>query len=84
VGRDEPHRPCDATCLSLDSQSTPPDDRWQSYVDAIESGDTDRVTDVIDEISGMDLAERVALSDCCFEDLRRRYEAAEDGYVRQS
>jgi len=81
-GQRRPNRPCDGIALSLVSQSTPVDDRWHLFVDAIESGDTDRVNDVIDEIGGMDLADRVALFDCSFEDLRRRYEAAEDGYVR--
>jgi hypothetical protein len=59
-------------------------DRWESYASALESGDSDRVNEVIDEIKDMDLDERVRLFEVCFEDLTEIYAESNDGYVRQS
>ena len=59
-------------------------DRWSQFATALESGEPDRVNDVIDEIGEMDLDERVELFDVCFDEVTQTYEAAADGYVRQS
>lgn len=58
--------------------------RWESYAGAIESGDSDRVNEAIDEINDMELDERVRLFEVCFADLTEIYAENDDGYVRQS
>ena len=64
--------------------ATPMNDRWAAFAIAIESGEPDRVNDVINEVEAMDPGERVDLFDVCFEELTEIYGTAEDGYVRQS
>jgi len=59
-------------------------ERWSRFATALESGESDRVNDVIDEIGEMDLDERIELFDACFDEVSQMYEAAADGYVRQS
>jgi hypothetical protein len=59
-------------------------DRWSDFATKLESGDSDRVNDVIDEISDMSLDERIELFDVCFDEVAQMYEDADDGYVRQS
>jgi len=58
--------------------------RWSDFAPELESGDSDRVNDVIDDINDMDLDERLELFNSCFDELAQLYEAADDGYVRQS
>jgi hypothetical protein len=50
---------------------------------ALSSGDTERVNQAIDEVEDMDLEERAALFNDCFELCRDLYES-DDGYQRQS
>jgi len=59
-------------------------DRWPDFAITLESGESDRVNDVIDEIGDMSLDERIELFDVCFDELTQLYEDANDGYVRQS
>lgn len=59
-------------------------DRWSEFQTELESGDSDRVNGVVDEINEMDLNERIELFDVCFEELTEMYATADDGYVRQS
>lgn len=59
-------------------------DRWSEFASELESSDSERVNDVLDEIGDMDLGERIELFDECFEKLTRMYDATDDGYVRQS
>jgi hypothetical protein len=59
-------------------------DRWSEFAPALESGESDQVNDVIDEIDDMSLDERIELFDACFDEVVQMYERAEDGYVRQS
>lgn len=59
-------------------------ERWLGFVTELESGDSDRVNDVIDEIGDMSLDERIELFDVCFDELAQLYADADDGYVRQS
>jgi len=59
-------------------------DRWEGYVSDIESGDSGRANEAIDEIKDMDLGERIDLFEICFDELTEMYAAADDGYVRQS
>jgi hypothetical protein len=59
-------------------------DRWEGYVSDLESGDSDRANEAIDEIKDMDLGERIDLFEICFDELTEMYVAADDGYVRQS
>lgn len=59
-------------------------DRWEGYVSDLESGESDRANEAIDEIKDMNLEERSHLFEVCFEDLTEMYAAADDGYVRQS
>ncbi len=58
--------------------------RWSEFHTAIESGESDRVNDVVDEIKDMGLEERIELFDVCFDELTDMYAVADDGYVRQS
>ena len=58
--------------------------RWSDFAPELESGDSDRVNDVIDDISDMDLDERLDLFNGCFDELTQLYGVADDGYVRQS
>lgn len=60
------------------------DEQWDAFVPKLESGNSGRVNDVIDEIEGMDLDERLELFDTCFEELTAIYAESDDGYVRQS
>lgn len=60
------------------------DDRWVDFQNALESGESNRVNEVIDEIKEMDFDERVRLFDVCFDDLTAMYTESDDGYVRQS
>jgi len=58
--------------------------RCEEYVDALESGDPDRVNPVIDELQGMEVDERARVYDACFEAFVAVYADSSDGYVRQS
>ncbi|RLM95889.1 hypothetical protein [Haloarcula sp. Atlit-7R] len=58
--------------------------RWSDFAPELESGESDRVNDVIDDISDMSLSERCELFNGCFDEVVQLYEAADDGYVRQS
>ncbi|MFC4990045.1 hypothetical protein [Saliphagus infecundisoli] len=60
------------------------DDRWNDFEDALESGESDRVNEVIEEIKEMDLDERSRLFEVCFDDLTDLYAESDDGYIRQS
>jgi hypothetical protein len=59
-------------------------ERWSRFGTELESGESDRVNDVIDEIGDMSLDERIDLFDVCFNELAQMYDRADDGYVRQS
>lgn len=59
-------------------------DRWARFATALESGESDRVNDVIDEIGDMSLDERIELFNLCFDEVTQMYETADDEYVRQS
>ena len=59
-------------------------EQWTEFATALESGDSDRVNAVVDDIKDMDLGERIDLFDVCFDELTEMYAAADDGYVRQS
>jgi hypothetical protein len=59
-------------------------DRWSDFATELESGEPNRVNDVIDEIGDMSLNERIDLFDVCFDEVAQMYADAEDGYVRQS
>jgi hypothetical protein len=59
-------------------------DRWSRFATALDSGESNRVNDVIDEIGDMGLDERIELFDVCFDEVVQMYEDADDGYVRQS
>ncbi|PSQ05479.1 hypothetical protein BRC95_06920 [Halobacteriales archaeon QS_5_68_33] len=59
-------------------------EQWTEFATALESGDTDRVNAVVDDIKDMDLGERIDLFEVCFDELTEMYAAADDGYVRQS
>ena len=59
-------------------------EQWTEFATALESGDSDRVNAVVDDIKDMDLGERIDLFDICFDELTEMYAAADDGYVRQS
>lgn len=54
-----------------------------AFAAALSSGDTDRVNQAIDTVEDLDLEERAALFDDCFERCRDLYES-DDGYQRQS
>ena len=54
-----------------------------ALVAAVESGETDRVSEAIDQVESLDADERMALLDASFDSLNRAYES-EDGYRRQS
>lgn len=58
--------------------------RCEEYVDALESGDPDRVNPVIDELQGMEVDERAGVYDACFEAFVSLYADSSDGYIRQS
>jgi len=59
-------------------------EQWTDFAAALESGESDRVNQVIDEIKDMDLGDRIDLYNVCFDELTAMYAAADDGYVRQS
>jgi len=59
-------------------------EQWAEFATALESGDSDRVNEVVDDVKNMDLGERIELFDVCFDELTELYAAADDGYVRQS
>ena len=59
-------------------------ERWSDFTTELESGKSDRVNQVIDEVNDMSLDERVELFNVCFDELARMYEEVDDGYVRQS
>jgi len=54
-----------------------------AFAAALSSGDTDRVNCAIDTVDDIELEERAALFDDCFERCRDLYES-DDGYQRQS
>ncbi|MDQ2050747.1 hypothetical protein RBH26_09635 [Natronolimnohabitans sp. A-GB9] len=58
--------------------------RWDEFAADIRSGDSEQVTETIDEIEELDLDERVQLFETCFDELTSIYAQSEDGYVRQS
>lgn len=60
------------------------EDRSEAFTEALASGDTDRVNDVIESVKDMDLDERAELFDAWFEDLAGLYADSDDGYVRQA
>jgi len=60
------------------------EDQWAEFATALESGDSDRVNEVIDDVKDMDLGERIELFEVSFDELTELYAAADDGYVRQS
>jgi hypothetical protein len=59
-------------------------EQWTEFATTLESGDSDQVNEVIDDIKDMELGERIELFDVCFDELTEMYAAADDGYVRQS
>ena len=59
-------------------------EQWAEFKPAVESGDSDRVNEVVDDVKDMDLGERIELFNVCFDELTAMYAAAEDGYVRQA
>ena len=59
-------------------------DRWRGYVSDLESGDSGRVNDAVDDIKDMRFEERIELFEVCFDELTGIYDSAADGYVRQS
>lgn len=59
-------------------------DRWDEFETELRSAEADRVNGVIDEIKDMDIGERMAIFDECFEGLTGLYADSDDGYVRQS
>lgn len=59
-------------------------DQWNDSVAALESSDTDRVNDAIEDIKSMGLEERLEFFRECFDDLAGVYDDSDDGYVRQS
>jgi len=58
--------------------------RWDEFAADIRSGDSEQVTETIDEIEELDLEERIQLYETCFDELTAIYADSEDGYVRQS
>lgn len=60
------------------------EERWNEYTVALESGESDRVNGVIDEIKDLGREERLQLLEICFDDLTDIYADSDDGYVRQS
>ena len=58
--------------------------RWDEFAVDIRSGDSERVTQTIDEIEELALDERVQLFESCFDELTSIYAQSDDGYVRQS
>ena len=59
-------------------------EQWTEFVAALESGESDQVNEVIEDVKEMGLEERIELFDVCFDELTEMYAAADDGYVRQS
>jgi len=59
-------------------------EQWTEFATVLESGESDQVNEVIDDIKDMDLGERIELFNVCFDELTEMYVAAADGYVRQS
>jgi hypothetical protein len=64
-------------------RSTGMDRTPQSFVEALASGDTDRVNEAIDEVEALDSTVRVEQYAALFDACRPVYES-DDGYVRQS
>lgn len=60
------------------------EEQWAEFAAALESGESERVNDVISDIKGMSLEKRIDLFETCFEELTALYFAADPGYVRQS
>lgn len=60
------------------------DEEPATIIAPVESGDTDRVNDLLERLEGSDQVERGQLFDACFDELVSIYETSEDGYVRQS
>ncbi|MFU8867772.1 hypothetical protein [Natronococcus sp.] len=58
--------------------------RWDEFAANIRSGDSEQVTETIDEIEELDLDERVQLFETCFDELTSIYAQSDDGYVRQA
>lgn len=56
----------------------------EAFTDALSSGESDQVNRAVDEVKHMDLKDRAALFDDCFEVCRELYENGDDGYQRQS
>lgn len=54
-----------------------------AFADALSSGDSDQVNRAVDEVKNLDLEDRAALFDDCFDVCREIYEDG-DGYQRQS
>ncbi len=59
-------------------------DRWNGFEDALESGEPDRVNDVLEELTQREIDERFQLLERCFDELTALYAESDDGYVRQS
>ena len=55
----------------------------EAFADALASGESDQVNRAVDAVKNMDLEERAALFDDCFEVCKELYETG-DGYQRQS
>lgn len=58
--------------------------RWDEFAAAIRSGNSEQVTETIDEIEELDLDERIQLFETCFDEVTSIYAQSDDGYVRQS
>ncbi|MFP8890667.1 hypothetical protein ACLI4U_12960 [Natrialbaceae archaeon A-CW2] len=54
-----------------------------AFADALSSGDADQVNRAVDQVQNMELEDRAALFDDCFDVCREIYEEG-DGYQRQS
>lgn len=51
---------------------------------ALRSGEANRVNDVLDAVEDAEPTEQAEILSACFDDCRRLYDEAEDGYQRQS
>ena len=60
------------------------DERLDETLNAVRSGDADRVNDAIDRVKDMDPDERARLLEVGFEEFVETYGDSGDGYVRQS
>lgn len=56
----------------------------ETALTVLQSGETDRVNDLLDAVENTELTVKTRLLSECFEDCRRLYEDAADGYKRQS